>query len=151
MVFSSWVCHWIIKIADWLNLGYGGAYNSTLPQSPITQKWLKGCIKCSTNLMWMNKFEDEEECLQYLIDHNLIIVKKCDGCRNIWGEGHFGAADSVPPIQRRRFGAGQFDAVPFRRRTFQRHFLFYFIFRVMKKIQWSRQFLECRWARTCWN
>ena len=34
--------------------------------------------------MRMNKFDDEEECLQYLIDHNLIIEKKCDGCRNIW-------------------------------------------------------------------
>ena len=26
--------------------------------------------------MRMNKFDDEEECLQYLIDHNLIIEKK---------------------------------------------------------------------------
>ena len=45
---------------------------------------MEGCIKSSTNLMRMNKFDDEEECLQYLIDHNLIIEKKCDGCRNIW-------------------------------------------------------------------
>ena len=40
-----------------------------------------------------------------------------------------------------RFGAGHFGAVSY----------FYFIFRIMKKKQWSRQFLECRWARTCWN
>ena len=58
------------------------------------------------------------------------------------GEGHFGAADSAldnsAPC---RFGAGHFGAVSY----------FFYIFRVMKKMQWSRQFLECRWARTCWN
>ena len=36
---------------------------------------MEGCIKRSTNLMRMNKFDDEEECLQYLIDNNLIIEK----------------------------------------------------------------------------
>ena len=29
--------------------------------------------------MEMNKFDDEEKCLKYLTDHNLIIEKKCDG------------------------------------------------------------------------
>ena len=37
---------------------------------------------------------------------------------------------SAPPFRRRRFGVGQLGAVPF-----QRRFLFYFIFRIMKKIQ----------------
>ena len=39
------------------------------------------------------------------------------------------------PFRRRRFGAGQLGAVPFRRRTFRRRFLFFYIFRVMKKKQ----------------
>ena len=33
--------------------------------------------------MRMNKFDDEEECLQYLIDHNLIIERKCDSCQEL--------------------------------------------------------------------
>ena len=32
------------------------------------------------------------------------------------------------PFRRRRFGAGQLGAVPFRRRTFRRRFLIYFYF-----------------------
>ena len=44
------------------------------------------------------------------------------------GEGHFGAAVSAPPTRRRRFGAGQLGAVPFRRRTIRRHFLIFFYF-----------------------
>ena len=67
------------------------------------------------------------------------------------GEGHFGVAVWAPPFWCRRFGAGQFGTVPFRLREFRRRFLFFYIFRIMKKKQWSRQFLECRWARTCWN
>ena len=37
---------------------------------------MEGCIKCSINLMEMNKFDNDEECLQYLIEHNLIIERK---------------------------------------------------------------------------
>ena len=44
------------------------------------------------------------------------------------GEGHFGAAVSAPPTRRCRFGAGQFGAVPFRRRKFGRRFLLLFYF-----------------------
>ena len=51
------------------------------------------------------------------------------------GESHFGAAVSALPTRRLRFGAGQLAAVPFRRRTFRRRFLIFFIFRVMKKKQ----------------
>ena len=40
------------------------------------------------------------------------------------GEVHFGAAVWAPPIGRRRFGARQLGAVPFRRRTFRHRFLF---------------------------
>ena len=38
-------------------------------------------------------------------------------------------------FRRRRLGAGQLGAVPFRRRTFRRRFLIFFIFRAMKKKQ----------------
>ena len=33
--------------------------------------------------MEMNKFDDEEECLQYLIDHNLITERNCDSCQDL--------------------------------------------------------------------
>ena len=32
--------------------------------------------------MEINIFDDEEEAVQYLIDHNFMIKKKCDGCLN---------------------------------------------------------------------
>ena len=35
-----------------------------------------------------------------------------------WGRVRFGATDSVPPIRRRRFGAGHFDAGTIRRQNF---------------------------------
>ena len=40
----------------------------------------------------------------------------------------WGRAISAPPFRRRRFGAGQLGAVPFRRRTFRRRFLLFFYF-----------------------
>ena len=33
--------------------------------------------------MEMNKFDDKEECLKYLMDHNLIIERKCDSCQEL--------------------------------------------------------------------
>ena len=39
-----------------------------------------------------------------------------------------GRAILAPPTRRRRFGAGQLGAMPFRRRTFRRRFIIYFYF-----------------------
>ena len=63
----------------------------------------------------------------------------------LWGEGHFGAAVWVLPIRRwtteRRAVSAQ---------DIWAHFPnFLFLFRIIKKKQWSRQFLEWCWARTC--
>ena len=44
---------------------------------------MEGCTKCSINLMEMNTFDEEEQCLNYLIDHNLITEKKCDNCQDL--------------------------------------------------------------------
>ena len=44
---------------------------------------MESCIKCSIKSIEMNKFDHEEECLQYLIDHNLIIERKCDSCQDL--------------------------------------------------------------------
>ena len=45
-----------------------------------------------------------------------------------WGQVRFGAADSAPPIRRRRFGAGQFGAGHFGDGTIWRqNFFFRFV------------------------
>ena len=48
---------------------------------------------------------------------------------------NWGRDISAPPFRRRRFGAVQLGAVPFRRRTFRHRFIIFFIFRIMKKKQ----------------
>ena len=52
---------------------------------------------------------------------NILIVHSCSVVHS-FGE----RAISAPPFGRGIFGAGQLGAVPFRRRTFGRHFIIYF-------------------------